>query len=258
MAFWGDEKIKDEVETIISYEDNPKAKPANLKDRVRDAAIELTLGPEAYRSGSEEKVFLEEAGIFTIAPGDIAVLLTEEYITMPSQTMGLISLKSSIKIQGGLINVSGFHVDPGFEGRLVFTVYNAGTRTVAFSRGQRMFLIWIVNLENHDDKPNSQKDHSRHEMKSIRGKDLSNFTGETASPAKLEERINKLEIKGQLIWALLLALIVAVVTLFITNSVSASEDATNVSSQPQNPMLDAGYDLRIKEPIGGDIVEERS
>ena len=59
------------------------------------------------------------------SPGQFAFLLTDEIVEVPDSAMALISIKAKIKWRG-LINVSGFHVDPGFKGRLIFSVYNAG------------------------------------------------------------------------------------------------------------------------------------
>jgi dCTP deaminase len=47
-----------------------------------------------------------------------------------------------------LINVSGFHVDPGFRGRLIFSVYNAGPVPVHLRQGQPMFLLWLASLDS--------------------------------------------------------------------------------------------------------------
>jgi dCTP deaminase len=47
----------------------------------------------------------------------------------------------------GLINVSGFHVDPGFYGKLIYAVYNAGPSEIHLSRGTEMFLIWFADLD---------------------------------------------------------------------------------------------------------------
>jgi dCTP deaminase len=61
--------------------------------------------------------------------------------------MGFISLKSSAKWRG-LINVSGFHVDPGFQGRLIYSVYNAGPSPIQLNRGQDLFLLWLADLDD--------------------------------------------------------------------------------------------------------------
>ena len=47
----------------------------------------------------------------------------------------------------GLVNVSGFHVDPGYKGRLKFAVYNAGGSDIKLTRGDAIFLIWFSELD---------------------------------------------------------------------------------------------------------------
>jgi dCTP deaminase len=48
-------------------------------------------------------------------------------------------MKFKIK-QRGLVNVSGFHVDPGYSGKLLFSVYNAGPRSIVLTRGEPVFV----------------------------------------------------------------------------------------------------------------------
>ena len=50
-----------------------------------------------------------------IPPGQFAFLLTAETVTMPDNAIAFISIKARLKFNG-LINISGFHVDPGYRG----------------------------------------------------------------------------------------------------------------------------------------------
>ena len=70
--------------------------------------------------------------------------------------MGLISFNTKIKWKG-LINVSGFHVDPGFRGKLIYSVYNAGPSSIHLSRGQELFLLWIADLDRSASAKYSRK-----------------------------------------------------------------------------------------------------
>ena len=70
---------------------------------------------------------------------------------MPQHILGFISLRATIKFRG-LINVSGFHVDPGFRGHLIYAVYNAGPSNINLERGESLFLIWFANLDRTDSK----------------------------------------------------------------------------------------------------------
>lgn len=65
--------------------------------------------------------------------------------------MGFISIKATYKLRG-LVNVSGFHVDPGRSGRLIFTVFNAGPATIHLERGLPVFLLWIADLDDSSEK----------------------------------------------------------------------------------------------------------
>ena len=63
---------------------------------------------------------------------------TREEVRIPSNVLAFISIKASVKFDG-LVNISGFHVDPGFHGRLKFSVYNAGSQPIFLQIGQPAF-----------------------------------------------------------------------------------------------------------------------
>lgn len=47
----------------------------------------------------------------------------------------------------GLVNISGFHVDPGYSGKLIFAVFNAGPARIHLQKGQRIFPLWMASLD---------------------------------------------------------------------------------------------------------------
>jgi len=163
----------------------------------------MSLGPEVYLSGEKRKRHLRENEIVQVSPGQLAVFLTEETLSIPTHAMGFISLKSRAKLPG-LINVSGFHVDPGYQGRLMFTVYNAGTETCTFARGDRLFLLWIADMDQASD-PYRGKNQG---LQSIRSDVIERLTAKGASPAELERRITALEKSRTVIIAVAVPIIV--------------------------------------------------
>lgn len=112
-------------------------------DNLRESVKQDLTKPQTVNIGGVSKT--RGGGKVVIPPGQFAFLLTEETVAMPNDAMGFISLKSKPKF-GGLINVSGFHVDPGFNGKLIFSVFNAGPSALHFARGERLFLLWIADL----------------------------------------------------------------------------------------------------------------
>jgi dCTP deaminase len=123
----------------------------------------LCLGEEVYISPlpdtppNDRKVtFLKEQETVVIPPGQFAFLMTFEKVTVPPNAIAFISMKFKPKAQG-LINVSGFHVDPGYSGCLIFAVYNAGPLNFHVKRRQQLFSIWFADLDSVDECARNQK-----------------------------------------------------------------------------------------------------
>ena len=78
-----------------------------------------------------------------IPPGQFGLLITEEVVQVPMDAIAFISIKAGIKFRG-LVNVSGFHADPGFSGKLKFAVYNAGSQRLVLDRVREHSLSGFV------------------------------------------------------------------------------------------------------------------
>lgn len=144
--FWGGDRLKSELGALISDYD-PK--------RLDHASYRLRVGPEVYVSPTGEqgdphnkpKTQLADGQGFTIPAGQFGFILTEERVRVPMEAVAFISIRAGYKFRG-LVNVSGFHVDPNYEGRLIFSVFNAGPGPVHLSRGEPCFLIWYADLDH--------------------------------------------------------------------------------------------------------------
>ncbi len=130
-------------------------KLATESDLIRDHDLscfdsvmyDLRLGRENYVTPKGKMILKDESDFITIQPGQTAILTTFEYLNMPSDIFGMITIRFKLKGKG-LINISGFHVDPLFEGHLVFSVFNAGKRAITLSYKQPIFSIFMYQLDN--------------------------------------------------------------------------------------------------------------
>jgi dCTP deaminase len=136
-GFWSSETLQKRVPELI--------RPFQA-GRVKHAAYELALGGEAFVTGEKSRQIIPDGGEVVIPPGQFAVLITEEDISVPANAIAFISMKSENKFRG-LINVSGFHVDPGWSGKLMFSAFNAGVQELHLSKGEPLFLIWFASLD---------------------------------------------------------------------------------------------------------------
>ena len=160
--------------------------------RVDPAGYRLAMGPEVYISpakasdkGSVRQLGEREAVL--IPSGQFAFLCTEEIVRVPDDAFCFITLRSKRTKFRGLVNVSGFHADPGYDGRLVFAVFNAGPGDVHLRRGDELFAIMFADLDRPALNPRST-DEAFHGIPSDL---IAPIAGELQSLAGLKENLDE-------------------------------------------------------------------
>lgn len=231
--------------------------PELSTDSVDCSAIALRMGPEAVITDdglgkkTEVKRRLCKREEFTIPPGQYAFLLTKESVRVPTDCMAFISLKTTYKFKG-LINASGFHVDPGWEGRLIFTVYNAGANPVTISEGDQLFLIWYATLDQKT--VYTYKGGAKGQCR-IGSELVERATGQVYSPQTVAAKLSHLERKFETInrwfWRLFIPLVFVFVAaalpvlLEITRENWASLRSGNPTSSLE-PSTSVELELRVE------------
>src|ERR1051326_2805375 len=86
---------------------------------VKQASYDLRLGEEVYIVGRRSPERLTDRNPYvSLPPGQFAILTCYEEIKIPDNMLAFIALKTTFKFHG-LVNISGFHVDPTFQGKLL-------------------------------------------------------------------------------------------------------------------------------------------
>lgn len=117
------------------------------KDCLQQASYDLRLGAEAYVVGSDLPVILDDDEPYLVLkPGQFAMLTTFEKVSVPADHIAFISVRMRYKNQG-LVNISGFHVDPTFSGHLKFAVQNVGPADVYLRLREPTFTIFFAELK---------------------------------------------------------------------------------------------------------------
>lgn len=167
--------------------------------RIKNGAYELSLGAEVYltdaKTGKVEALNEENNRQVDLNPGQFALLLTKEKVNIPKNKIGFISIKAGEKLKG-LVNVSGFHVDPGFNDHLLFSVYNAGPSTIVLNCGEPYFPIWFAEMKTElNDKDAYNQDNAHfNKLEHIPSKYIEFLKrGELTSPKALLEKISSVE-----------------------------------------------------------------
>ena len=160
--------------------------------RIKNGAYELSLGEQVFITSDNPKAVktLNEKQDINIEPGQFALLLTEETVKIPANRIAFISIRAKLKWKG-LVNVSGFHVDPSFNGKLLFSVYNAGPYNIVLQRGEKYFPIWFAELVNNENQDYSGSHNGQGKIPVEAIEPLSQ--GDLVSPNILSKKIDDLK-----------------------------------------------------------------
>jgi len=144
MAFWGENDWLTFQEhsgnEIVSGFDKGRLKDGCYRLKVGREGV-FTIGPQDTEKARRN---FDDDEDFEILPGQFTYLITEEDVQLPPNAIGLINISTGEKVKG-LVNVSGFHVDAGYSGKLVFTVFNAGATRITLHAGQALFRLWLID-----------------------------------------------------------------------------------------------------------------
>lgn len=207
MSFWSSQTLSSSLPSLIE--------PFNA-DQIESASYELCLGEEVYISAlpdtpprERKKIILKEKETVFIPPGQFAFLITSETIKVPNNALALISIKFKQKSYG-LINVSGFHVDPGYSGKLIFAVYNAGPINIQLEKGERFFPIWYADLDKDDEDPRKKIGYNSIPTDLMNRPDLvSSLPNLVKRLDELEKKVDNYSIKQTLVLTIAIGLLLA-------------------------------------------------
>lgn len=207
MSFWSSQTLESRLPNLVEPFSNKQ---------IDSASYELCLGEEVYISpfpdtpeGDRRKVLLKKGETVSIPPGQFAFLITSETVSVPKDAIAFISMKFKPKAKG-LINVSGFHVDPGYKGRLIFAVYNAGPLSFQMKYGERLFSLWIADLDKTDDRPRKKVGYDSIPTSLTNSPEaVSSLPSLVKRLDEMDKRLESYSIKQAIIWAIGIALVLS-------------------------------------------------
>ncbi|MDD5036323.1 MAG: dCTP deaminase [Methylococcaceae bacterium] len=152
--------------------------PRPLPERISGVSVDLLLGnrfrvfsshstPYIDLSGSREemnvaieKVMSDEIVIgegegeaFFLHPGELALGITQDSLTLPDDIVGWLDGRSSLARLGLMVHVTAHRIDPGWSGNIVLEFINAGKLPLALRPGMSIGAISFEPMSGPADRP---------------------------------------------------------------------------------------------------------
>ena len=134
-------------------------------------SVDLRLGSQFRTFDSHETPFLDLSGdradvsaaiarvmgdeiqiapdsLFILHPGELALGVTLEKVTLPDNIVGWLDGRSSLARLGLMVHVTAHRIDPGWSGNIVLEFFNSGKLPLGLKPGM---AIGAVSFEHHLD-----------------------------------------------------------------------------------------------------------
>ncbi|RMN18008.1 hypothetical protein ALQ63_00561 [Serratia plymuthica] len=106
-----------------------------------------------------DEIVLPEGEAFFLHPGELALAVTLESVTLPSDLVGWLDGRSSLARLGLMVHVTAHRIDPGWQGRIVLEFYNSGKLPLALRPGMLIGALSFEPLSGPAARPyNSRQD----------------------------------------------------------------------------------------------------
>ncbi|AEY01713.1 deoxycytidine triphosphate deaminase [Oceanimonas sp. GK1] len=91
-----------------------------------------------------DEILIEDGQAFFLHPGELALAVTHESVTLPDDIVGWLDGRSSLARLGLMVHVTAHRIDPGWSGRIVLEFYNSGKLPLAL---RPKMVIGALNFE---------------------------------------------------------------------------------------------------------------
>lgn len=188
----------------------PRFIEGGREEYVREICYDLRVGDEVYRSEERlpDRLSADGNPYVIIAPGQFALVKTLEIVKVPDEYVGFIAIRSEYKFQG-LVNVSGFHVDPTFKGHLLFAVQNVGPNDIRLRYAEGAFMVMWAKLTETYLPPEGAR--RRDGYPNIPMRLMAQLGGGSITLAGLKTEVDRLHTQVKFFIGIAIALVMAVI-----------------------------------------------
>lgn len=154
--------------------------PAPVKEMISGVSLDVRLGntfrvfqdhtaPYIDLSGQREEmdaalnavmsdeIYIEDGDAFFLHPGELALAVTYESVTLPADIVGWLDGRSSLARLGLMVHVTAHRIDPGWSGRIVLEFMNSGKLPLALRPKMKIGALNFEKLASECARPYNKR-----------------------------------------------------------------------------------------------------
>jgi len=107
----------------------------------------------ALESIMSDEIVIADDKAFFLHPGELALAITHESITLPNDLVGWLDGRSSLARLGLMVHVTAHRIDPGWSGNIVLEFFNSGKLPLALKPQMKIGALSFEVMSGPAAKP---------------------------------------------------------------------------------------------------------
>lgn len=108
---------------------------------------------EAIENIMSEEIVVDDAKEFFLHPGELALGITYESVTLPDDIVAWLDGRSSLARLGLMVHVTAHRIDPGWSGNIVLEFFNSGKLPLALRPGMSIGAVSFERMSGPAERP---------------------------------------------------------------------------------------------------------
>ncbi|MCM2680639.1 dCTP deaminase [Echinimonas agarilytica] len=111
----------------------------------------------ALNAVMSDEIYINDGDAFFLHPGELALAVTYESVTLPADIVGWLDGRSSLARLGLMVHVTAHRIDPGWSGRIVLEFMNSGKLPLALRPKMKIGALNFERLEFECARPYNKR-----------------------------------------------------------------------------------------------------
>ena len=124
-----------------------------------------------------DEIIIPDGEAFFLHPGELALAVTYESVTLPDNIVGWLDGRSSLARLGLMVHVTAHRIDPGWSGQIVLEFYNSGKLPLALRPKMKIAALNFETMSSSAARPYNKRVDAKY-------KNQTGFSGASLSDCK--------------------------------------------------------------------------
>jgi len=117
---------------------------------------------EAMNSIMSDEIHIADGDAFFLHPGELALAVTYEAVTLPDNIVGWLDGRSSLARLGLMVHVTAHRIDPGWSGQIVLEFYNSGKLPLALRPKMKIAALNFETMSSSAARPYNKREDAKY------------------------------------------------------------------------------------------------